>query len=297
MPSYVRPRTILSGRSFERFTRLVTIVALLALLVVPTATPTPAAHRTNGAIVVVAGNMDTSMLRRAGVTHVAVELTSENLRDLATPRWNGFVLGGFHVARDTSEESIRTTARATASLVSLHRLAFLIEDTEAHKADLPDAVRKPETLLWTDWLFAELRSSLGASFPLYNVTFGLNSSPEVVNHDAFRRHNVIPIWEAYDSNGVTLGVRRTAAKAVNEGWSSPQIAIGDKSLSVDLRESGMRALGGVWLWAPDNGSALGAAPKRGLRRLRGSSQCQSPLRLGTIPIPNACKLPAAGHVG
>ena len=38
------------------------------------------------------------------MTHVAVELTDNNLRDFATPRWGEFVRGGFHVARDTTEE-------------------------------------------------------------------------------------------------------------------------------------------------------------------------------------------------
>ena len=244
------------------------MIALLALLLAPRPTPAASPQRTKGAIVVVAGNMDTSLLHRAGVTHVAVELTTENLRDLATPRWDGFVLGGFHVARDTTEESIRTTAGTTASIVSSHRLAFLIEDTEGHKADLPDGASRPGRLLWTEWLFSELRSQLGASFPLYNVTFGVNSSPAVVNHDALRRHHVTPIWEAYDENGVTLGVRRTAAKAVAEGWPSPQIAIGDKSLSSDLRESGTQALGGVWLWAPDNGSTI-EAPREAPDAVRG----------------------------
>ncbi len=240
---------------------VVVLIALLALLLAPPTIPAASPQRTKGAIVVVAGNMDTSLLRRAGVTHVAVELTTDNLRDLATSRWDGFVLGGFHVARDTTQESIRASAGTTASIVSSHRLAFLIEDTEGHKADLPDGASRPERLLWTEWLFSQLRSRLGTSFPLYNVTFGVNSSPAVVNHDAFRRHNVTPIWEAYDENGVTLGVRRTAAKAVAEGWPSPQIAIGDKSLSRDLLESGAQSLGGVWLWAPDNGPAIEAPPE------------------------------------
>ncbi len=257
MPTLDRRRR---SRRPARFAQIVTVIALLALVLVPSAVPALRTQRVKGAIVVVAGNMDPSLLRQAGVTHVAVELTDNNLRDFATSRWDGFVRGGFHVARDTTQESIRATAGATASLVKSHRLAFLIEDTEAHKADLPDGVRKPERLLWTEWLFAELRSRLGPSFPLYNVTVGIHSSPAVVNHEALRRHNVIPIWEAYDQNGVTLGVGRTAAKAADEGWSSPQIAIGDKSLRSDLPESRTQALGGVWLWAPDNGSLGRPAP-------------------------------------
>jgi hypothetical protein len=233
------------------------LAALLALVIVPAAAPSPALR---GAIVVVAGNVDPSLLRQAGVTHVAVELTDDNLRDFALPRWAGFVRGGFHVARDTSEASIRETARQTASLVSAYGLEFLIEDTEAHKADLPDGVIKPERLQWTEWLFSELRSRLGPSFPLFNVTVGVHSSPEVVNHEALRRHNVVPIWEAYDSNGVTLGVGRTAGKAADEGWPVPQIAIGDKSLATDLPQTASRALAGVWLWAPDNASLAAQAP-------------------------------------
>jgi hypothetical protein len=236
------------------------VAALVALVTAPTAGAAPTAQRMKGAIVVVAGNIDPQLLRQAGVTHVAVELTDDNLRDFATPRWDGFARGGFHVARDTTEESIRATARETAALVRSHGLAFLIEDTEAHKADLPDGVLKPERLLWTEWLFSELRSRLGPSFPLYNITSGIHSSPAVVNHEALRRHNVIPIWEAYDESGVTLGVGRTAAKATDEGWSSPQIAIGDKSLATDLPQSEARALAGVWLWAPDNGSLAAQPP-------------------------------------
>jgi hypothetical protein len=206
------------------------------------------------------------------------------------------VRGGFHVARDTTQESIRTTAGITASLVSSHRLAFLIEDTEAHKADLPDGVLKPERLQWTEWLFSELRSRLGPSFPLYNVTLGIHSSPAVVNHDALRRHNVIAIWEAYDENGVTLGVERTAAKAAAEGWSSPHIAIGDKSLQSDLPESGTQGLGGVWLWAPDNGPALAVAPNAKTEQTSQLAAARTPAQAGIIPVPNPCELPVVGNV-
>jgi hypothetical protein len=231
---------------------------LAALLLVPAAVPAP--ERTKGAIVVTAGNIDPRLLRQAGVTHVAVELTDANLRDFATSRWDGFVRGGFHVARDTTEESIRASARETAALVQTQGLQFLIEDTEAHKADLPDGVIRPERLQWTEWLFSELRSRLGPSFPLYNITTGLDSSPQVVNHAALRRYSVVPIWEAYDQRGATLGVGRTASKAASEGWPAPQVAVGDKSLATDLRQSEKRALTGVWLWAPDNGSLTAQPP-------------------------------------
>jgi hypothetical protein len=274
----------------------VTVIALLALVIVPAAVPATSTQRVKGAIVVVAGNMDPRLLRQAGVTHVAIALTDDNLRDFATSRWDGFVRGGFHVARDTTQESIRTTAGITASLVSSHRLAFLIEDTEAHKADLPDGVLKPERLQWTEWLFSELRSRLGPSFPLYNVTLGIHSSPAVVNHDALRHHNVIPIWEAYDENGVTLGVERTAAKAEGEGWSSPHLAIGDKSLQSDLPESGTQDLGGVWLWAPDNGPALAVAPQGKTQQTSQLAAARTPAQAAIIPVPNPCELPVVGNV-
>jgi hypothetical protein len=228
--------------------------ALVAFVLVQGAAAAAMPERAKGAIVVVTGNIDPRVLRQAGVTHVAVALTDDNLRDFATARWAGFVHGGFAVSRGTSEESIRDEAREAASLVRAQGLEFLIEDTEAHKADLPDGVIKPERLRWTEWLYSELRSQLGPSFPLYNVTVGIDSSPEVVNHQALRRYGVIPIWEAYDSRGVTLGVGRTAAKATSEGWSSPQIAVGDKSLAADLPATERQPLAGVWLWAPDNGS-------------------------------------------
>ncbi len=218
------------------------LAALLALVLASAAAAAAAPERVKGAIVVVTSNIEPHVLRQAGVTHVAVALTDENLRDFATARWAGFVRGGFAVSRGTSEQSIRDEARETASLVRAHGLAFLIEDTEAHKADLPDGVIKPERLRWTAWLYSELRSQLGPSFPLYNVTVGIDSSPQVVNHEALRRYGVIPIWEAYDSRGVTLGVGRTAAKATSEGWASPQIAVGDKSLAVDLPATERQAL-------------------------------------------------------
>ena len=292
MPSTERT----GARRLTRFAGIVTVSALLALVVMPAEVSAATPERLKGAIVVVTGNIDPQTLRQAGVTHVAVALTDDNLRDFATSRWDGFVRGGFHVARDTTQDSIRTSAGTTASLVSSHRLAFLIEDTEAHKADLPDGVLKPERLQWTEWLFSELRSRLGPSFPLYNVTLGIHSSPAVVNHDALRRHNVIPIWEAYDENGVTLGVERTAAKAAAEGWSSPQIAIGDKSLQSDLPESGTQGLGGVWLWAPDNGPALAVAPNAKTEQTSQLAAARTPAQAGIIPVPNPCELPVVGNV-
>jgi hypothetical protein len=60
------------------------LAALVALVIVPTTAPAPAAQRVQGAIVVVTGNIDPKLLRQAGVTHVAMALTDDNLRDLAT---------------------------------------------------------------------------------------------------------------------------------------------------------------------------------------------------------------------
>jgi hypothetical protein len=284
-----------AAKRLARFARIVTVSTLLAVAVVPAEVQAATPQRVKGAMVVTAANIDPQVLRQAGVTHVAVSLTDDNLRDFATSRWDGFVRGGVHVARDTTESSIRATARDTASLVSSHGLQFLIEDTEGHKADLPDGVVKPERLQWTEWLFSELRSRLGPSFPLYNVTVGIDSSPAVVNHAALRRHNVIPIWEAYDQNGVTLGVRRTAAKAVGEGWSTPQIAIGDKSLDTDLPQTERQDLAGVWLFAPDNGPALGGASAR-VRETAQLAAARTPAQAAILPVPNPCELPVVGNV-
>ena len=123
------------GSSSLRFASIVAVIALLALVIVPTAIPAPSTPRVKGAIVVVAGNMDPHLLRQAGVTHVAVALTNDNLRDFATSSWDGFVHGGFHVARDTTEASIRATARDTASLVQSHGLEFLIEKLRQSKTN------------------------------------------------------------------------------------------------------------------------------------------------------------------
>jgi len=206
--------------------------------------PPPPAKPLVGAMVVTAGNLDPQLLRDAGVTHVAVELGVDNNLDLATSRWHGFVKGAFVVSRGNDGEAV------LAQLEQGPAIYFAVIDTESHKADMGGQ------LAWTETLYASLRSKLGPAFPLYNVTFGIHSSPAVVNHDAMRRHNVTPIWEAYDGPGNTLGVQRTALKALSEGWVWPHIAIGDKSLAADAQELGtLGGLGGVWLWAPDNGQA------------------------------------------
>jgi hypothetical protein len=176
---------------------------------------------------------------------VAVEMTNLNELEIAAGWGRDFQLGWFVVSRGNDGDSI------ASNLAASRQLKFAVIDTESHKADMGGQ------LAWTETLYAALRSRLGPTFPLYNVTFGIHSSPAVVNHEAFRRHGVTPIWEAYDGPGNTLGVERTAAKAAVEGWNPPHVAIGDKSLASDAKEIGLRTyvLGGVWLWAPDNGQA------------------------------------------
>lgn len=199
-----------------------------------------------GAMVVNAGNCSSELLRQAGIKLVAPEITDANMTDLATARWDAFERGGFFVSRPASQP-IATEASACVAAAQRHSLRFLVIDTESHKADIGGDPK------WTEDLFAELRRQLGAAFVLYNVTFGIHSSPAVVNHEAFRRHKVIPIWEAYDGAGATLGVDPTAEKAAAEGWTSPHIAIGDKSIPVDADSlrSPVLPLGGTWLWAPE----------------------------------------------
>jgi hypothetical protein len=222
----------------------------------PPPPPPPPVKPLGGAMVVTAGNLDPQLLRDCGVTHVAVEMTEANDRELALGWGAGMVLGWFMVSRGNDGDTLATV------LAQARSLKFAVIDTESHKVDMGGS------LAWTETLYAALRSRLGPTFPLFNVTFGVHSSPAVVNHEAFRRHNVVPIWEAYDGPGNTLGVGRTAAKAISEGWASPHIALGDKSLLADAQELGLTslALGGVWLWAPDNGQAqedlrAGAAAK------------------------------------
>jgi hypothetical protein len=219
--------------------------------------PPPVVKPLGGAMVVTAGNLDPQLLRDCGVSHVAVEMTDANDRELALGWGAGMVLGWFMVSRGNDGDTLATV------LAQARSLKFAVIDTESHKVDMGGS------LAWTETLYAALRSRLGPTFPLYNVTFGIHSSPAVVNHDAFRRHNVVPIWEAYDGPGNTLGVARTTVKAVAEGWKNPHIAIGDKSLLADVEELHqvvLPGLGGVWLWAPDNGQAqedlrAGAAAK------------------------------------
>jgi len=201
--------------------------------------------RKKGAIVINAGNASPELLRQAGITHVCVDLNEANRADFITPRWNGFVCGWFVVSRGNDGDTIAKNLAATTPLA-----AFVMVDTESHKTDMGGA------LAWTETLYAALRSKFGATFPLYNITFGVHSSPAVVNHEAFRKHNVTPIWETYDGAGQTLGVSRTVAKANSEGWTPAHVAFGDKSLAVECAEAkALSGLGDVWAWAPEQAGA------------------------------------------
>lgn len=208
-------------------------------------TPEPVRKLLKGAIVVNAVNANVDLLRQAGVTHVAVEATPANMQDFATTRWDGFERGWFVVSRGNDGDAIADALATTARVVS-----FAVVDTESHKTDMGGS------RAWTDTLYAALRSKLGPTYPLYNITFGVHSSPAVVNHLAFQRYDVTPIWEAYDGDGRTLGAAVTANKALQEGWARPHVALGDKSLPADVAElKGTNVLGGVWLWAPEQAGA------------------------------------------
>jgi hypothetical protein len=193
--------------------------------------------RKKGAIVINAGNASPELLRQAGITHVAVEYNVANLDDFLTGRWDGFTKGVFVVSRGNDGDSIANIPFGAY---------FAIIDTESHKTDMGGS------LAWTETLYAALRSKLGAAYPLYNITFGVHSSPAVVNHDAWRKHNISPIFETYDGAGQTLGVARTVSKANSEGWTPAHVALGDKSLAAECAEAkALSGLGDVWAWAPE----------------------------------------------
>ena len=218
------------------------LVGVRAALEEPRLPEPPQAERVVGAMIVNAGSCAVDLFRQAGLTHVAVELTEANAADFATARWDGFAKGWFCISRGDDADALAAQLAARAASVT-----FAIVDTESHKADAGGDRE------WTESLYARLREVVGPEFPLYNVTFGIHSSPEVVNHDAFRRHRVTPVWEAYDFDGRTLGIRRRAEKAAAEGWAAPHVAIGDKSVAADVAElvGAAGEVGGVWIWAPE----------------------------------------------
>lgn len=236
----------------------------------PTSSPAPITVKpVVGAIIVTAANMDVDLLRQAGVTHVAVELNAANAKDFGTARWVGFKKGWFVVSRGNDGD---TLANAIALVkADFPDVTFALVDTESHKTDMGGS------LAWTNALYAAFRSKFGPNMPLFNITFGRDSSPTVVNHQAFHRYDVTPIWEAYATvdnvNGVTLGVDMTAEKAELEGWTRPHVALGDKSLvadAVELKAGAATGLGGVWLWSPDNGPAQEALRAGVAGALRGA---------------------------
>jgi hypothetical protein len=215
------------------------IADLIARSTSSTTPPVPTAPvRVKGAIVITAGNANPDLLRQAGITHVAVEHNLDNARDAATARWAGFTMGWFIVSRGNDGDTLAFKAPLDSK--------FLVVDTEAHKADMGGQ------LAWTETLYATLRSRFGQTCTLYNITFGIHSSPAVVNHEALRKHNVKALWETYGGLGETLGVSATVAKAHLEGWNPAHVCLGDKNLPAEVAE--VRALSGVgdvFCWAPE----------------------------------------------
>lgn len=225
--------------------------------------PAPA-KLVKGAICVIAGNMNVDLLREAGITHVAVELTNVNGVDFGTSRWQGFTKGWYVVSRGNDGDTLANAVRLAN--VANPDVTFTCLETESHKTDMGGS------RAWTDTLYSAMRSKLGKDHPLYNITFGLHASPEVVNYIALERYNVQNIEEAYDEAGRTHGVQRIATKARSEGRERPHIALGDKTLVtdvVDLKAGAAAGLGGVWLWAPDNGPAQEALAAGIATALRG----------------------------
>lgn len=201
-----------------------------------------------GAMVVTAGSCDPSLLRRAGVTEVAVDYQNpNNLADLRTARWDGFNRGLFYVSRGGN---FTLEASEIVNAVFSYNLGHIIVDTESHKTDVGGS------RAWTENLYQEIRRLLGPSpFAVRNITYGIHQSPAVFNHDALRRWDITAVWEAYDGFGATTGVSSTAQKMNGEGWNPANLALGDKNLIVDcasLRDPQLRALvGELWLWAPE----------------------------------------------
>ena len=215
------------------------IAELIARSTSSTTPPVPIRPaRIKGAIIVNAGNCSPDLLRQAGITHVAVEHNVANAADFRTSRWDGFQKGWFLVSRgDDGLELAYATPLDSA---------FIVIDTESHKVDMGGS------LAWTERLYAAFRVRFGQSTQLYNITFGIHSSPAVVHHEALRTHNVKAIWESYGGDGSTLGVAQTVAKANAEGWSPAHIAFGDKSLAVEVAEARvLSGLGDVWCWGPE----------------------------------------------
>lgn len=231
----------------------------------PDPVPAPVVKRTKGALVVNATACVPAWFFQAGITHVAFDLTAENMADAkhrtGSERWAGFTLGGMFISRggDTQNE-----VNHAATICQDNQLAFLVLDVEAHKVGYPTPGNPGGGKLeWTDNLFAGLRAKLGLGFPLIGVTFGIHQDASVMNHDAFRRHNVKALFEAYEGahagngwvDGATTGVKRTAEHVAAQGWKPAHLALGDKHLVRDVAEFADPAVaalvGDVFVWGPE----------------------------------------------
>lgn len=222
--------------------------------------PTQSRAAINGCVLDVAGNAIPDLLRRARVTHVAVELRPDNLHDFQlanrSGRWAGFTAyGGFYVSRNAPTEA--EVAWIVETLLA-HKLTFLVVDTEHHKVGYGFGGQ----LAWTESLYSMLASKLPQGFPIYDVSFGIHQDASVDNHVAKRRYCAASIRETYSHDGSTWGVEETVAKLEGQGWRPVDVMLGTKSLPVEIPDAKrLRAAGRVrdiWLWAPDHGPAIAA---------------------------------------
>lgn len=186
------------------------------------------------------------------------ETTGKNYNAIQYDHWSenarakGFLVGGWGLSTGLDTEG---EAHFAYGLINQWGLDFYIADTERHKTDLGGSMD------WTTSLFGELRWLLGPSFPLGNVTWGINSSPQVINHEAMRKYNVQYLPEAYDSGGHTVSVAMTVEKANGEGWKPAVPVLGDKDFqagTITLGTLGQRGLvKGFWMWAAEQAQDVG----------------------------------------
>lgn len=200
-------------------------------------------------MVVTAGNISPLVLRNAGVTHVAVELTGPNLWEISQASWGGFEKGAFFVSQ--GPDAVNEAVHVSTIIRDNPFLKFAVIDTERHKVGMGG------DRSWTENLYRELRARLPKPFPIINVTFGVDAAVDgPVNHQALRTYGIEALWEAYDGDGATIGLTMIRDRALAGGWNPANLALGDKSLRSDIPAlSGMSQVGDVWLWAPDNGPA------------------------------------------
>lgn len=220
-----------------------------------------------GAFFTNAGPADFNLLWQGGFRLLAPQIhwasghdpsTIENLRLIRDDGWaakarlNGFQVGGWGISTGVNALA---EANYAASLVKDLGLDFYIADTERHKTDLGGKME------WAELLYAQLRQRLGNEIPLGNVTWGIHSSPQVINHEAMRRYNVQYLPEAYDGSGNTVSMRMTVEKANEEGWKPAVPVLGDKHYpagTLTLSEVGKLGLvRGFWLWAAEQAQDTG----------------------------------------